>query len=210
MSTPPTRKLPYKPRLAGNERRERIEHEAAQLFADRGYADTSLEDVAAAVGVTRPVIYDHFATKRALHDALVERHLRELLAFITARTAGGAGDLETRMRAATSAFFEFMESDPYAWRIVMREPLTGGEAAKASPEVQNQMTAGLAALISDALVDTKVEIAPDRIIRFAEALRWLCAGLASWWWDHREADREEMVETVMDLCWTGLQRLSRS
>jgi AcrR family transcriptional regulator len=208
MSTRPARKLPYKPRLTGAERRELIDQAAARLFAERGYADTSLEDVAAAAGVSRPVIYDHFATKRELHDALVARHLHELMAFITARTIEERGDLERRLRAGISAFFEFMEADPYAWRIVMREPLSGGPATGADPGLQSEITAGLAALIRRAAEETGVDLEAERVTRFAESFRWICAGLATWWWDHREVAREEIVATVMDLTWTGLEQMT--
>jgi AcrR family transcriptional regulator len=204
-----SRKLPYKPRLARTERRELIEQAAAQLFAERGYADTSLDDVAAAAGVSRPVIYDHFATKRGLHDALMARHLRELMEFIAARTMDEHGGLESRLRAGLSAFFEFMEADPYAWRIVMREPLSGGIAPKAGSALQSEMTAGLAALIQQAAEESGVELEAERITRFAESYRWICAGLATWWWDHREVSREEIVETIIDLTWTGLGQMSQ-
>lgn len=210
MSTRPARKLPYKPRLSGAERRERIEQAAAALFAERGYADASLEEVAAAAGVSRPVIYDHFATKRELHDALMARHLGELMKFVAFRTMAERGDLEHRLRAGISAFFEFMEADPYAWRIVMREPLSGGSAAGADPRLQSEMTAGLAALIQQAAVDSGVDLGSDRVTRFAESYRWLCAGLATWWWDHREVSREEIVATIMDLTWTGFDQMTSS
>jgi AcrR family transcriptional regulator len=205
-----SRKLPYKPRLPREERRELIEQAAARLFAERGYSDTSLEDVAAAAGVSRPVIYDHFATKSELHDALMARHLRELMVFIATRTMGVQEDLERRLRAGISAFFEFMEEDPYAWRIVMREPLSGGSAAGAGPELQSELTAGLAALIRLAAAEAGLDLGADRVTRFAESFRWICAGLATWWWDHREVSRDEIVDTIMDLTWTGFEQMTRS
>lgn len=210
MTARAARKLPYKPRLPRAERRELIEQAAATLFAERGYANTSLEDVATTAGVSRPVIYDHFGTKRELHDALMTRHLHELMEFIAAQTLAERGDLERRLRAGISAFFEFMEADTYAWRIVMREPLTGGPAAGADPQLQSELTAGLASLIHEAATDTGADLAPDRVTRFAESFRWLCAGLATWWWDHREVSRDEIVETIMDLCWTGFEQLTQS
>lgn len=56
--------VPLRDLARGAERRDLIEQAAARLFAERGYEDTSLEDVATAAGISRPVIYDHFATKR--------------------------------------------------------------------------------------------------------------------------------------------------
>ena len=204
MPTSSDRKLPFKPRLPGVERRRLIEEAAARLFAERGYAGTSLEDVAAAAGVSRPVIYDHFATKRELHEALVAAHLRALMEFVAARVTLEGAVLEERLRDGFAAFFEFMEANPYVWRIVMTEPLRGSGASAADPRLQSEVTAAVAALIQG----SGARLDPGRVTRYAESLRWLTTGLASWWWDNRDVSREEVVETIMDLCWTGFDRLT--
>src|SRR5438045_2276540 len=90
-------KLPFKPRISGPERRARIETEAARLFAERGYQGTSMEEIAAAAGVTRAVVYDHFASKRDLHEQLLRQQGRGLLEFVAARAAG-AVEAEQRFR----------------------------------------------------------------------------------------------------------------
>jgi AcrR family transcriptional regulator len=203
------RKLPYKPRLKGPERRARIEDAAAPLFAERGYAETSLEDVAAAAGVSRPVIYDHFESKRDLHEALLERHTRELLAFIAEKVTAESGGLEARLRAGVNAFFEFMQGDLYAWRMILSEPLAEGRVAVVDRRLQNEVTAGLAALIEQSARESGADLGgPDRAFRFAEGMKWACNGLGTWWYEHRDVDREVLVETVMDLCWRGLERVA--
>jgi AcrR family transcriptional regulator len=203
------RKLPYKRRLKGPERRARIEDAAAPLFAERGYAETSLEDVAAAAGVSRPVIYDHFDSKRDLHEALLERHTRELLAFIAERALGETGGIEARLRSGVNAFFGFMQGDLYAWRMLLSEPLAEGRVAVVDRRLQNEVTAGLAALLEQIAEESGVDLGgPDRALRFAEAMKWACNGLGTWWYEHRDVDREVLVETVMDLCWRGLERVT--
>ena len=39
-------------------------------------------------------------------------------------------------------------------------------------------------------------------------MKWACNGLGTWWYEHRDVDREVLVETVMDLCWRGLERVA--
>ena len=62
--------------MAAADRRATILAAAKRLFATRGYAATSLDDVAAAAGVSKPVVYDHFDSKRALYFELM-RGLRD-------------------------------------------------------------------------------------------------------------------------------------
>ncbi len=74
-----------------------IEDAASKLFAEQGYAATKLTDVAAAAGVTKQLLYQHFASKRELHLALLARHRDELLAG-TAAGMAGPGSLPERDR----------------------------------------------------------------------------------------------------------------
>ena len=63
-----------KRRLPGAERRELILESAGRQFGERGYAHTSLDEIAAAAGVTKPILYRHFESKKACYLALLERH----------------------------------------------------------------------------------------------------------------------------------------
>ena len=54
-------------RLPAARRRAVIEEAAARLFAERGYGGTRLDDVAAAAGVTKPILYRHYPSKKALY-----------------------------------------------------------------------------------------------------------------------------------------------
>jgi AcrR family transcriptional regulator len=58
--------------LTGAERREAILHAAVDLFAQKGFRGTTTREIAAAVGVTEPVLYQHFATKRDLYTAIID------------------------------------------------------------------------------------------------------------------------------------------
>jgi AcrR family transcriptional regulator len=199
-------KLPFKPRISGTERRSRIEAEAARLFAERGYEATALADVASAAGVSRAVVYDHFASKRDLHEHLLRRQGRGLLEFVAERAAGPV-DPEERFRVGVTAFFEYVKAHPYAWRMIIRDPPVDAKLARLQREMQQRATAILAAtLATDPKVAAARERDPERLMRLAEALKWATDGLAAWWYDHREAPVEILVESAMDLCWRGIER----
>ncbi len=90
---------PITPRdRAKAERSDALLSAAAALFAERGFSGVSLEDIGAAVGVSGPAVYRHFAGKQALLGALLIGVSTRLVAGGTAH-AESAGDDEERMRA---------------------------------------------------------------------------------------------------------------
>src|SRR5437588_7471907 len=108
-------------RLPADERRATILEAAGQLFGERGYDGTTLDDVAAAAGVTKPIIYRHFSSKQGLYLALLERHRQDLPIFAAAAPVeGGADDLANIL----SLWLDYVEGHSYAWRMLFRD--TGG------------------------------------------------------------------------------------
>src|SRR5579875_562971 len=74
-------------RLGAPERREQLVATAQRLFAERGYRATTMDDIAHAAGVTKPLLYQHFTSKRALYLELVQEVSAELLAALRAAHA---------------------------------------------------------------------------------------------------------------------------
>jgi AcrR family transcriptional regulator len=87
--------------------------EATRLFAERGYAATSLEDVASASQVTRGAVYHHFASKQALFEAVLDAQEARAVSRILAAAAGAAGPWEAAQRA-TEAFLDHCCDPVYA------------------------------------------------------------------------------------------------
>jgi AcrR family transcriptional regulator len=66
-----------RPRLSSAERKQAIVDAAVHLFAQRGFRGTTTREIASAVGVTEPVLYQHFSTKRDLYAAIIEAKAHE-------------------------------------------------------------------------------------------------------------------------------------
>jgi AcrR family transcriptional regulator len=191
-------------RLSGAERRRRILDAALQAFAAHGYHATSMREIAAAAGITKPVLYLHFESKERLFVALLE----EISGELTARSASAlAADApaEARVRAAVEAFFEYVEQRPAAARVLLLVPGGAPEALEASRAVQGQVTARIASLL--ARERELLPSAPDRERRlelFAEFAKQGLHGLAEWWAAHPDVPRSVLVEAAMDVLWAGL------
>src|SRR5436190_17752968 len=106
--------------MTAEERRDVIERAAAELFGERGYHGASMDEIARRSGVSVPVVYDHFASKKELHQSLLERHFAELRA-IWRRYLPGDEPLEERLFRALDAWFGYVQEHAYAWRMLFRD-----------------------------------------------------------------------------------------
>src|SRR5215475_14586458 len=109
-------------RLSRDDRMEQTLGVAHALFAERGYAAVTMEEIAAAVGVTKPLLYNYFGNKERLYIACMERAGDALIATIATavdRTANPADALGAGVRA----FFSFLDTDRSAWAVLFDETL---------------------------------------------------------------------------------------
>ena len=147
----------------GPERRRPLVLDAAQrLFAERGYAGSSMDAIAAAAGVTKPVVYECYPSKEELFAALLEREEQRLL-----NTVGDAlptelepGDVRRVLEGAFTAVLRAAREAPDSWRIVF-DLERGTEPAIARRFIRGRelVVARVAGLVEGVLADVK---APDR------------------------------------------------
>ena len=116
-------------RLSGAQRRAAILDAAIELFASRGFRGTTTREIAAAVGVTEPVLYQHFQTKRALYDAILEDRLTDVSSRDIAGIdeAAAAGDDRTFFTALGTVFIDWYIKDPRYPRLLMYASLEKNE-----------------------------------------------------------------------------------
>jgi AcrR family transcriptional regulator len=185
-------------RLAPAERRVLIVEAAGRLFGERGYDGTRLDDVAAAAGVTKPVLYRHFDNKTALYLALLERHRADLGSFAAAVPA--AGTLEQRLGAVLEVWLDYVETHSYAWKMLFRDTGGGVEVEAFRREVHAQARATLVAMIR-ALSTTTI---PRRELEpLAELLSMGMASVVLWWIEDAAASREAIADAITRV-WVGL------
>ena len=195
-------------RLSADERRAVIIEAASHVFAERGYLGASMERIAAAAGVSAPLIYEHFASKKALYIELLGLNGRALVAATTQEE--GLDSVEDLLRANVLAFFEFVRDHGSAWRMLFLDPAPDPEIASAQHALQRAATNRLAEVIVARVRGLRVS---PKITRkradelIAEAGKSALNGLAVWWWDHPEVPAETLAAVAMDLLWTGLGNL---
>jgi len=102
------------------ERRELIRREGTRLFGKDGYAATRLEDVAAGAGVTKPMVYRHFASKRELYLAILRRHEAHLPTF-TERLEPRSEDSDGLVATILNGWLDYVVENSDAWLVIFRD-----------------------------------------------------------------------------------------
>jgi AcrR family transcriptional regulator len=197
-------------RLSAPERRAVILEAALRTFASRGYDGASMDEIAAAAGVSKAVVYDHVASKRELYMVLLDSIRSNLVAVVEGALAASDPMGEERVRIATDTFFRYVEQHPEASRLLILE-LRGANVSAIGRELEERLTVGIAATLG---VDGRLfdgDVHRDRQLEIlAELLKSAVQGLAGWWFRHPETPREELVEHAVAVIWPAIEQLRAS
>jgi AcrR family transcriptional regulator len=173
---------------------------AEALFAERGYAGASMDELARRAGVTKPVVYELFGSKDGLFGACVDRSIERLAADISTAVRA-EGDPEARLRAGGLAFIRFAAANRVAWDLMSM----GGnfeEKARAVRSSQADLIRELMAEMARDDVDQReLEVA-------AHAVNAAYEGVAHWMWAHPEVPIEQIADWIADLLIPGLRRFT--
>jgi AcrR family transcriptional regulator len=171
---------------------------ARALFAARGYADVTMDEVARAVGVTKPLLYAYYGNKEQLFLACMMPAADALVASVVSAVQS-AEDAPAALRAGIHAFFAFLDSDGEAWRVLHDESLPGGgEIALRIAEYRARMEALVTAALQARTESRAVEPVSVAIFGAAEAL-------GRWWLRTGELSAERTAELLIRTIEPGLR-----
>ena len=193
-------------RLTAAARREVIAEAAAELFAERGYRGASVDEIARRSGVTPPVVYEHFASKRELYRELLERHFAELREVWREHFAV-EGPAVQRVARSFDAWFAYVEAHPFAGRVLFRysaDPEIDGVHAEVAAQSREAILPLFAA--EPGAENVTGSLSGEGIEMVWVVLRGVLQGLAVWWSEHPEVPRERVVATAMNSLWIGFER----
>ena len=186
--------------MSGGERRATIEAAAAGLFAERGYVEASIDEIAARSGVSPPVVYDHFESKVELYRRVVELHYAGLRG-VWHENFGGEEPAGERLSRSLDAWFAFVEKHPFAGRMLFRDSVGDARADASQAEVAGASREALMPLLSGESLGGLTD--REELEMTWVALRGVLQGLAVWWAGHPELPRERLVATAMNLIRIG-------
>ncbi|MGZ4128388.1 MAG: TetR/AcrR family transcriptional regulator [Actinomycetota bacterium] len=200
--TTPTKRLP------AGERREQILGVARRLLAERGYDALSMDEVAAAVGVTKPVLYRHFSGKRDLYDAVLDEHLADLIRRLWVALSSSP-DPRERLRSGIEAYVRFADEREDGFRTLVEAGARNERALqKKLGDAWDTLADGIARTVGDLLRAADLDPAGAPI--YARALIGMAQSVAEWWIRTRRIPREDLVDYLLALTWRGFDGLPRN
>ncbi len=143
-------------RMSGPERREQILDVTRAIVGERGFHAVSIEAVARAAGITRPIVYEHFESLGGLLNALVLRESARALAQVSAALPAdlGSGDPREQLLVALGGYLDAVRSDPITWRLVLMPP-------EGAPELlREQIATGRAMVVARLAVGVRPGFRP--------------------------------------------------
>jgi AcrR family transcriptional regulator len=191
-------------RLPAPARREQILEVSVQVFAHRGFHSTSMNDVADAAGVTKPVLYQHFDSKQDLYLALLDEAGNRLRTAISkAVAAATTGKQQTEL--GFKAYFRWVADDHDAFLLLFGLRANRDEE---STTAIRRITAEAAQAIAPFIA---ADIDPDHQRTLAQGLVGLAEGVSRHLVERGESfDPDVLGQQIADLAWAGLRAVHRN
>jgi AcrR family transcriptional regulator len=187
-------------RLPRTARRAQLLDAAQDVFAANGYHAAAMDEIAERAGVSKPVLYQHFPGKLELYMALLDMHVDELIERVDDAMASST-DNKLRVRNAVSAYFDFVDGESQAYRLVFESDLRG------EPAVQGAIDRGTDACIRAITATITADAGLDE-----EHASLLAVGLVgisqvaarAWLANNRTMTKDEAVALISNLAWKGI------
>ncbi|GAA3439403.1 TetR/AcrR family transcriptional regulator [Kutzneria kofuensis] len=187
-------------RLPRSARRAQLLAAAQDVFVANGYHAAAMDEIAERAGVSKPVLYQHFPGKLELYLALLESHVDALVAAVRGAMESTT-DNKQRVVAAVSAFYDFVDNEGQAYRMVFESDLRGEPAVQQA--IERATSASVDAITETIMADAALD--RDRARLLAVGLTGLSQVTARFWLDtERRVSKEEAVALISTLAWRGI------
>jgi AcrR family transcriptional regulator len=193
----------HRVRMTGAQRRQQLLDIGRELFGQKGYETTSIEEIAARADVSKPVVYEHFGGKEGLYAVVVDREMQLLLDRFTSALSAPGRPREMLERAAL-VLLEYIEDDTDGFRVLTRDaPVTSGAGTFSSliGEVARKVEHILGREFDSRGYD------PQLGELYSQALVGMVALVGQWWLDTRSPDKHEVAAHLVNLAYNGLAHL---
>ena len=170
--------------MTASQRREQLLDVSRQLFAEKGFDGTSVEEIAARAQVSKPVVYEHFGGKEGMYAVVVDREIQAL----------------------TGALIGALEKGGHPQLLVERTAL-----ALLDTGTFSSLIGDVAMQVEHLLADqfTKRGLDPRTAPIYAQMLVGMVALTGQYWLDARSPKKADVAAHLVNLAWNGLAGLQR-
>ena len=193
-----------KKRLSAAERRAQLIEVGRRVFADQGFEATSVEDLADAAKVSKPIIYEHFGGKEGLYAVVVDREMDAVITRISDAIATGTP--RERAENAVVAFLTYVRDHPAGFAVLALDA-----PATVSGGHMSSMLGVVAERVGDVFAETFKQAGYDAKYApmYAQALIGMVTFVGRWWMDNRHYSIEKVASHLSALAWMGLRHLPK-
>jgi AcrR family transcriptional regulator len=188
--------------MTGQERRQQLLDIGRRLFAERGLDGTSIEEIAAQAGVSKPVVYEHFGGKEGLYAVVVDREVERFLTMATTLLEGE--DTREKFEAAAIALLRYIEENADGFRILVRDSPPGSGSGTFSSLISD-IASQVEYILGDVFKARGYD--PKYAPMYAQMLVGMVAFTGQWWLDARKPKLEEVAAHLVNMAWNGLSQL---
>ncbi|QCB95429.1 TetR/AcrR family transcriptional regulator [Cellulomonas shaoxiangyii] len=191
--------------MTGTQRRAQLLDVSRTLFAEKGFDNTSVEEIAARADVSKPVVYEHFGGKEGVYAVVVDREIQALTGALTEALEGG-GHAKALVERTTLALLSYIETSEAGFRILVRD----SPVAQATGTFSS-LIGDVASQVEHLLADQFTKQGLDRRTApiYAQMLVGMVALTGQWWLDARSPQKAEVAAHLVNLAWNGLSGLER-
>jgi len=178
-------------------------------FGRRGFHLTQMEHVAAAAGVSKALLYQHFESKEQLFSEVAQTIVDDLSARLAASEQEHASSLE-RVSGMVSTLFDYATAEPDAWSVIIRhldKPEVGAELKDLRERFGEAAASRLLSRRRERLGPKELAVNERRARLLVPLIYGSLFSMISWWLEHPETSRESAETMALEFVWLGLERV---
>ena len=195
-----------KSRMPRDERRAQLLAAALEVFTAAGYHSAAMDEISDRAGVSKPVLYQHFPSKLDLYLAVLDTHIDSLV-FAIQKAIQSTPDNSKRVQATIAAYFDFIEADGEAFRLLFESDMNVEPAVR---ERLNRMTYDCAAAVS-AVISLDTGLPQEAAMLLGVGLIGSAQVTARHWLERdSKLTREQAQNLVTNIIWRGISGFPRN
>lgn len=187
--------------MPASERRSQLVAVARRVFAEKGYYGASMDEIASAAGITKPILYQHFDSKLDLYLALIDEASLEIAKAVWEATSQLPSGWQTTLEGFR-AYFHYVNENSEAFRIAFADAQSNAEIRDRIDAIRSLMAERVSQLIVNSpegewASQRQIDIGATAIVGMAEMV-------ARRWVDTDRVGVEEAALTAAELTWSGI------
>ncbi|MGB5504124.1 MAG: TetR/AcrR family transcriptional regulator, partial [Polyangiales bacterium] len=190
-------------KLTAAARRAQLIQVGRQVFAEKGYEATSVEEIASRAKVSKPIVYEHFGGKEGLYAVVVDREMEYVIGVIS--EALSAGSPRERAEQAALAFLTWVKDRPDGFAVLTHDAPTTVLSSGGFSSLLNEVAERVRDVFAEAFKQAGYD--PDVAPIYAHALIGMVTLVGQWWSVVRKPSVEKVASHIVALAWMGLRNL---